>query len=205
MGLPTIARQPLARSAIGSVLTGMVGQAALVVSGSSGPDVVCSRPRSSCLGCCRSPPSRATWHVGGPRAVTFEVARPGGLAGSTLSAAMPIAIAQTFGILIAGVVAALMLSAARPDMDPSHSFALASRSYRRCYGVRLGRSRHWQLPRVQRHSVGTRSQLCRVRAIVAFVFGGANMPLVIAGWTSANSIGRRSCCSGSTRITHGAP
>lgn len=187
--LPAVAHQPLTRSVIGSVLTGVLGQAALVVSGVLVARMLSVHDRGAvALALVFVLILVQLGTLGVPRAVTFEVARAGGSAGSVLSTAIPVAVAQTLGILGIGAVAALLLSTSRPDIGIVAFLALAYAPVGVVmqYGLAtlqgLGSFRAFNVIRL------APGVIYAVFALIAFALGGANVPLVIIASVSANVI-----------------
>ncbi len=184
-----IASQPLARSAVGSVLTGILGQGAVVVSGVLVARMLTVHDRGVVALVVVVPVILVQLGtMGVPRAVTFEVARPLGSAGSTLSVAIPIARAQVLSILIVGTVASGLVSAGRPDLGLVAFLALVYvpigvvQQYGLAVLQGLRRFRTFNIIRL------VPAIAYAVFAVATFVLGGADVPLVIVGWTSANAI-----------------
>jgi O-antigen/teichoic acid export membrane protein len=183
-------RQPLRRSVIESMFTGVLGQAFLVVSGILVARMLTVNGRGSVALVSVIPVILVNLGtLGVPRAVTFEAARPGGTARSALAAALPLAILQTIGISVVGLGVALFVSAGQPDLRLAALLALAFIPFGvvMVYGLAaLQGLRTFRAFNVIRLSPGVGYAAL---ALVLFVAGGADVPLVIAAWLLTNAVG----------------
>lgn len=185
-----VARQPLRRSAIESMLTGVLGQAFLVVSGILVARMLTVHGRGAVALVSVIPVILVNLGtLGVPRAVTYEAARPGGTARAALAAALPLAIIQTFGILVVGFAIALFISAGQPDLRFDALIALAFVPFgvvivfglAALQGLRTFRA--FNVIRLS-PGVGYAAFAC-----IVFVLGGADVRLVVLGWLLTNAIG----------------
>jgi O-antigen/teichoic acid export membrane protein len=188
-GRPRRMRQSLRRSAFESVMTGVTGQGFLVVSGVLGARMLSVHDRGV-LALVTVIPSLLVnlGTLGVPRAVTFEAARPGGSAGLALRAAVPLAIVQTIGILVVGVIVALLVSAGQPAVRGVAFLALAAAPFGviQIYGLAalqgLGSFRVFNILRLA-GSVGY-----AVFVAALFILGPTTAPVVVAGWVVVSAI-----------------
>jgi len=169
------------------VLTGVLGQAFLVVSGVLAARMLTVHDRGAVALATVVPAILVNLGtLGIPRAVTFEAARPGGSAGSALSTALPLAIAQTVGILAVGSVVAFLLSLGQPDIRPLLFLALAYIPFGviQIYGLSVLQGlRSFRAFNVLRFAPGA-SYAVFVAAM--FVLSPGQAALVIAGWISTS-------------------
>jgi O-antigen/teichoic acid export membrane protein len=185
-----VVHQPLRRSAIESMLTGVLGQAFLVVSGILVARMLTVHGRGAVAFVTVIPVILVNLGtLGVPRAVTFEAARPGGTAKSALAAALPLAVIQTIGVLIVGLTIALFISVDQPDLRFAALLALAFVPFGvvLVYGLAaLQGLRTFRAFNAIRLSPG----ICYAAfAVILFALGGADVPLVITAWLLTNVIG----------------
>ena len=190
MDLSAVARPPLRRSLIGSLLTGILAQATLVVSGVLVARMLTVHDRGVVAFVAVVPLILIqVGTLGVPRAITFEAARRGGSAGSALSTAIPLASIQTLGILSVGTAAAGLLSAGRPDVGPVAFLALAYVPFGVVsqYGLAalqgLGSYRAFNLVRL------TPAVSYAAFAVILFALGGASVTSLVVSWASSGAVG----------------
>jgi O-antigen/teichoic acid export membrane protein len=190
VGLPPVARPPLRRSLIGSVLTGILGQATVVVSGVLVARMLTVHDRGVVALVAVVPLIlMQVGTLGVPRAITFEAARRGGSAGSALSTAIPVASIQILGILSVGIATAALVSAGRPDVGPVAFLGLAYVPFGVVsqYGLAalqgLGSYRTFNLIRL------TPAVSYATFALIFFALGGASVTSLIVSWVSSGAVG----------------
>lgn len=172
------------------MITGVLGQAFLVVSGILVARMLTVHGRGAVALVTVIPVILVNLGtLGVPRAVTYEAARPGGTARLALATALPLAMIQTVAILVVGFAIALFLSAGQPDLRFAALLALVFVPFGVVivYGLAaLQGLRTFRAFNVIRLSPG---MSYAAFALIVFVLGGADVPLVTAGWLLTNVIG----------------